>query len=317
MEVPTLKLALIGAGYVAEEHLKAINILEGLEVELIYSRTLQKANLLGKKFSIPCVVSQLDTFLQKAKELDGILITVSPESMYQICKILLPLKVPLFIEKPPGLSLEEIEELTEISLNFKTPNMVGFNRRFYSIFHKGLSKIDEYGGLIGINIEGHERFWKYQDSLNDEVKSSWIYANSSHTIDLIDFFVGELEELYVNSSSIQGNIKDQFSVSFKSLNGVIGNYTSYWLSPGGWSVSLYGKGVSVIFKPLEKGVWIDSYFQEHDLEPEEYDLEIKEGFYNQIKSFKSLIQNGKLSWPAVSLKDSMRTMKTIEKLLTD
>ena len=40
MEVPTLKLALIGAGYVAEEHLKAINILEGLEVELIYSRTL-------------------------------------------------------------------------------------------------------------------------------------------------------------------------------------------------------------------------------------------------------------------------------------
>ena len=313
----SLKLALIGAGYAAEEHLKAIDIVEGLEVNLVYSRTLQKANFLAKRFSIKSVVSELDSFLSLAKELDGILITVSPENMFEICKILMPLKIPLFIEKPPALSLKEMEELVENSLEFETPNMVGFNRRFYSIFHKGLEKINEHGGLIAMNIEGHERFWRYQDSLNHEVKNSWIYANSSHTIDFIDFFAGELEDLYVNSSSIQKGIKDQFSVSFKSKDGIIGNYSSYWLSPGGWSVSLYGKGVSVIFRPLEKGIWIDSDFKQNLIEPEKYDMEVKEGFYKQMLAFKSLLETGELDWPAISLKDSMRTMRTIESFLSD
>ena len=313
----SLKLALIGAGYAAEEHLKAIDTVEGLEVKLVYSRTLQKANFLAEKFSIKNVVSELDSFLILAKELDGILITVSPENMFEICKTLMPLKIPLFIEKPPALSLKEIEELVENSLEFETPNMVGFNRRFYSVFHKGLKKINEHGGLIAMNIEGHERFWRYQDSLNHEVKNSWIYANSSHTIDFIDFFAGELEDLYVNSSSVQKGIKDQFSVSFKSKDGIIGNYSSYWLSPGGWSVSLYGKGVSVIFRPLEKGIWIDSDFKQNLIEPEKYDTEVKEGFYKQMLAFKSLLETRELDWPAISLKDSMRTMRTIESFLSD
>jgi len=315
--LPSLKLALIGAGYAAEEHLKAIDIIDGLEVNLIYSRTLQKANSLSEKFSIKSVVSELGSFLSSAKELDGILIAVSPENMFEICKTLIPLKIPLFIEKPPALSLREIEELAENSLEFQTLNMVGFNRRFYSIFHKGLKKIKEHGGLIAINIEGHERFWKYQETLSHEVMNSWIYANSSHTIDFIDLFAGELQDLYVNSSSIQNGIKDQFSVSFKSKDGIIGNYSSYWLSPGGWSVSLYGKGVSVIFRPLEKGIWIDSDFKHHLIEPEKYDVEVKEGFYKQMLAFKKLLQTGNLDWPAISLKDSLRTMRNIESFLSD
>ncbi len=311
----SFKLAIIGAGYIAEEHLKAVDLVEGLEVDLIYSRTSLKASSLAKKFSIKHVVTELDSFINLAKELDGILITVSAENMFKICNDLLPLKIPLFIEKPPALSLAEMDTLVNTSLLYKTPNMVGFNRRFYSIFHKGLKKINEYGGLVALNIEGHERFWLYEDSLDPEVKNSWIYANSSHTIDFIDFFVGDLENLYVNSNSIQKEIKDQFSVTFKSREGVIGNYSSYWLSPGGWSISLYGKGVSVIFRPLEEGIWIDSEFKQHSIEPEKYDLEVKQGFYMQMLAYKNLLETGKLDWPAVSLKDSMRTMKTINELL--
>ena len=78
---------------------------------------------------------------------------------------LLPLKIPLFIEKPPALSLEEMDKLVQTSINYNTQNMVGFNRRFYSIFHKGLEIINENGGLVALNIEGHERFWKYKDAL--------------------------------------------------------------------------------------------------------------------------------------------------------
>ena len=95
----SFKLAIIGAGYIAEEHLKAVDLVEGLEVDLIYSRTSLKASSLAKKFSIKHVVTELDSFINLAKELDGILITVSAENMFKICNDLLPLKIPLFIEK--------------------------------------------------------------------------------------------------------------------------------------------------------------------------------------------------------------------------
>ena len=146
----SIKLALIGAGFIAEEHLKAIDAVEDLEVDLIYSRTSSKANSLSKKFSILEVVNDKDSFLSLAKKRDGILVTVSAENMFEVCTELLPLKIPLFIEKPPALSLEEMDTLVQTSINYNTLNMVGFNRRFYSIFHKGLEIINDYGGLVAI-----------------------------------------------------------------------------------------------------------------------------------------------------------------------
>ena len=38
-------------------------------------------------------------------------------------------------------------------------NMIGLNRRFYSVFDQGMKIIRKHGKLLGILIEGHERFW--------------------------------------------------------------------------------------------------------------------------------------------------------------
>ena len=77
---------------------------------------------------------------------------------------------------------------------YKVKNMVGLNRRFYSIFKKGKNFLEKNGGIKGFVIEGHERFWKIKKLRNRQVYNNWIYANGIHTIDLIRFFGGEIRD---------------------------------------------------------------------------------------------------------------------------
>ncbi len=77
---------------------------------------------------------------------------------------------------------------------------------------------------------------------------------------------------------------------------------------------LYGDGVSVEFKPLENGVWIDKNFVQHPIEPDECDKKFKPGFYQQMIAFLNLVRGEKLAWPMLDLEGSYKTMVLAEKI---
>ena len=57
------------------------------------------------------------------------------------------------------------------------------------------------GKIFGILIEGHEKFWKIKKIINQKLIDKWIYANSSHTIDLLRFFGGEFQKVHTLKNS--------------------------------------------------------------------------------------------------------------------
>ena len=250
----------------------------------------------------------------KAK-LDGIMVLVSANQIYNVVCNLIMLKIPLFIEKPPGLNLKQSQKLANLSLKYDLKNMVGFNRRYYSHFHKGIKIIEDSGGLLGISVTGHERFWNIATNTFDEkIKQNWIFANSTHTIDLLRFFGGKIIKQHSFSNSIEHKNNDQFVTSIKFKSGALGTYTSHWYSPGGWSVILYGYGKTVTFKPLEEGYWNDRDMNTFSIEPDSVDLKYKQGFHGQLRGFINLINNGKLDWPGVDLNEAFKTMSLAKKI---
>lgn len=308
-----VRLAIIGAGYIAEEHLKVINKIPNLEVDLLISRSMKKVNKLARKFKIRRKSNNMKDLFDSYDDLDGILNLVSADNIFDVSKDLIPFKIPIFIEKPPSLKIKQAIYLSDLAKKHKTLSMVGFNRRFYSIYQKGIDLINKNGRLLGINIEGHERFWKIKGHVSEEIRNQWLFANSSHTIDLLNFFGGDIDKISIYKNSLIEKNGDQFSASMKFKSGALGNYSSNWYSPGGWSVSLFGEGITVIFKPLEKGVWIDKNFKEQEILPSKDDVIFKEGFYNQMLCFKKLILTKKLNLPGISLQESLKTMQLIEK----
>jgi predicted dehydrogenase len=237
---------------------------------------------------------------------------VNAENIFDVTKKIIPFKIPIFLEKPPGISLSETMTLYRLSKKYHTKNMVGLNRRFYSLFHKGINIIKKHGKLLGILIEGHERFWKIKNKSRKLFKK-WIYANSIHVIDLFRFFAGNTKKVY-SIKNILPNNNNQYSSTIKFKNGVVGTYISHWFSPDGWSVTLYGNKVTVKFRPLEKGYWINDKFVKHKLNLSQEDKFFKPGFYNQMICFKNLIRKKKLKWPGQSLKDAVLTMKLIKQI---
>jgi len=194
------------------------------------------------------------------------------------------------------------------------PNMVGYNRRYYSIFLKGLDIIRGQGALLGVAIEGHERFWKIAGQLNDDIRDRWIYVNSTHTIDLLRFFGGELVNVHALKNSHLEERGDQFTAVMEFESGALGSYISHWYSPGGWGVRLFGEGVTVEFKPLEEGKWSGQDLVEHSINLDDVDSRYKPGFFRQMEAFGKMVQTGTLEWPGVDLKEACKTMSLAKKI---
>ena len=303
-----MKIGIIGAGNIAEEHLKVISSIKSISVSSIYSRTKKKSDILAKKYKIKNVHPTLDNFIDNCS-CDGIYILVSASQIYNITKKLIPINIPLFIEKPAGLIPSQTLELLKLSNKYKTLNMVGYNRRFYSIYEDCIKLIKNPKEISNIVVEGHERIWKIPKKTNNSVKQNWIYANSTHTIDLLRFFGGDIKKV-TNMSKKNNNYLS--IINFK--NGIIGEYFSNWNTPSGWSVKIYSKNFYINFSPLEKGYYIDKQFNKKFFKEKKYDKKYKPGFYMQTISFISLIKNKINKWPSVNLDDVYKTMKLAEKI---
>ena len=313
-----IRIGLIGAGWVAREHLKVIKDIDSLEAVGITSRTLSKAEDVAREYNIAVCADSVDALIEETLP-DALMVLVSEDQVAGVAEAVIPCGLPLFIEKPAGLTPADNLRLAELAREYKTPTMVGFNRRYYSIFHKGLEVIRAHGPLLGLVVEGHERMWRIREGkkFSEDTIREWIFANSTHTIDLLRFFGGEPQRL----SSIAHRYKeprgDQFAAIMEFESGAIGQYNAHWYSPGGWRVVLYGDGVTVEFKPLENGRWTDKNFKTDDIQPDEVDVKYKPGFFRQMEAFGKLARTRTLERPALDCQGAYQTMRLAQQIARD
>jgi predicted dehydrogenase len=306
-----IRIGIVGAGFAAGKHLEVFDALDRFEVAGITSRTRARAEaLVAQRKKIMCY-DTLGQMMAAKDRPQALLVAVTEDQMVVAGEQALSYGVPVFFEKPAGLTPEENLKLAEIAEKKNIPTMVGFNRRFFSVFHKGMDIIKQAGPLFGVAVEGHERIWKVWKSgkFSSDIMGDWIFANSTHTIDLLRFFGGDVKSIKALAARRKGEARgDQFASVLELESGAIGNYHAHWNSPGGWRVVLYGDGVTVEFKPLESGRWTDKTFEPHEIEPDEVDKKFKPGFYRQMVAFADLVETGKKAWPVQDLRGSYATM---------
>lgn len=314
----TVRLAVIGAGNIAPKHLEAVTGHPLARAVGVFSRTRGEAEALAGRFAIPVVADSAQDLVERARP-DALMILVSPENMFEVSVQALDFGLPLFLEKPVALTVDQARGLRDLALERKVPVQVGYNRRHYSIFHKGLQVIREHGPLYGIQVEGHERFFKVRPSglFSEESLRAWLHVNATHTIDLLRFFGGEPETVHALASAFKEPGGDQFAAALRFPGGTVATYTANWHSPGGWRATLYGEGVTVDFKPLEKGIWTDTAFVSHDIEPEAWDRDYKPGFYGQLDAFLGAVRSGLVDAPSQDLDGTLKTMILAETLVRD
>ena len=280
---------IIGAGNIAAEYDK---VLTSLGTEFItIGRGEESAVKYEGQTGHSVVRGGLKSFLvSKPGMPDGTIVAVPTTLLASTCIELMNYGVRrIFCEKPGFCKPEELDEVYKLSKQTNTEIFYAYNRRFYASVLKAEDIIKEDGGLASFNFEFTE--WGHVIAATGhpkEVKENWMYANSTHVIDLAFFIGGDpIEWNAYAKDELDWHKPVNFSGAGITKKGVLFNYQANWNAPGRWAVELLTPLHRIYLKPMEslqlqdKGS-VKVYPVEID---DRLDKEYKPGFYLETKAF--------------------------------
>jgi predicted dehydrogenase len=309
-----LKVAVIGAGNIAEKHLEVLRAFSDVELAAICSRGNPRINALAEKFGIRDKFTDYRIMLDTVFA-DAVLVLVSAMQIVPVAAECLKRGIPTLLEKPPGLSANEAESLAQIANETGCLNMVALNRRFYSVVQRAREEILSVGPLVSVLVEGPERLAEVKavGIHPPEIIEGLLFANGIHCIDLLRYFGGDVDHISATSNRWDEQQDNSFDALIKFHGGTTGHYISHWISPGSWSVTLYGKGRRISLNPLEKATLTEADRSEKLLPVANVDVEFKPGLYAQNRFFLDCVKEKRdITYPAADLVDAVKTMRLIE-----
>ncbi len=303
-------IGIIGTGLISQEYInifKKINV----NVQIVCARKKKKLKEFCSKNHILKSTTEIDQLMNE--KLDGVVVCISPESSLLIAKKLSKFKGKILFEKPVGLNLEQTEQIYKL-FKRKKNFFVALNRRFYqsTILAKKLLQNSKKKKFVSIYDQENTIAAKKNGHHKLTIKN-WMYANSVHLVDLINFFV--------NSKIIKiknKKIKFKNSLIFESIinfkNGDIVEFKSFWNMPAPWKIDISNEKIFIQLMPIE----IISYrtnLKKVDIKDFKFDKEdqnFKPGFFLQSQHFKKELKNIKNN--LVNLKQYRQTVLLINKI---
>ena len=140
------RVALLGAGYIADWHAQCIRTVAGVTLVAVCDRALVKAHALAGKFGIPKVYGSLEEMLA-AEPLDAVHVLLPPDRHFDASRTLLESGIDVFLEKPMCDRADDCDELVRIAAAHGKRLGVGHNFLFAPIYERLRSDIRN--GLLG------------------------------------------------------------------------------------------------------------------------------------------------------------------------
>lgn len=308
---------IVGSGYMAREYGK---VLKSLEIGFfVVGRSSDSCMEFERDTGIEAIQGGIQNYLNCGNQsTDTAIVCTSVEQLASSTMLLIRHGFKnILVEKPAGLSSIELEELLREADSYGANLFVGYNRRFYTSTLSAMDIIKQDGGVSSFHFE----FTEWSNTIaplpfDKSVKNKWLFANSSHVIDLAFFLGGKPVQLACFSG---GELSWSECSSVYTGAGIteLGSFFSYcanWNAPGRWSVEALTKYSRLYFKPMEKLQIqkLDSVqVQELELD-DRLDMDYKPGLYRQIEAFLGLDQKYRSN--LIGIKEQLEMMKLYERI---
>ena len=285
-----IRVLLVGAGNMGKAYAK---VLKAQNIEFsTFTRSEKTAQQFREETGCDVVSGDLQSFLSKASgKFSHAINAVNVENLEAVTLSLLNAGInKILVEKPLGLSADSIATLNDKVKELSAAVYVAYNRRYYASTAKALEIIKEDGGLKSLLFEFTE--WKTRIDFSrypDIVREKWLYANSSHVIDLAFYFAGMPKCWSSYSGRANNGEDDVFVGSGLTEKNVFFSYASNWDAPGRWGVELLTNKHRLYLRPMEKLSIqkINSVAIEEVPIEDALDVEFKPGVYCEVEDFLS------------------------------
>ncbi len=295
----------------ANEHVKALKDIDGVDVVAICSRGIGRASDLAQQYQIPAVYDSLSSMYEK-HEPDGVIVAVPELKTLDILSEACRFPWKILVEKPIGYNYEQAKEISAIvGKNYRNV-FAALNRRQYSVTVEVINQLSKVSGSRIVIVNDQE---DPENALADKkplpVVENWMYANSIHLIDYFTLFCrGALTS--VNRIVPWKGIRSEFVLcELEYDSGDKGVYSAYWNRPSPWSVSISTKEKWWEIRPLEACMSISRSSRVPDpIAKSRWDIEFKPGLRLQADKFIRHLKGDNVNLP--DLRQSLNTMKLIK-----
>ena len=288
------RLALVGYGRIAPQHLKVFRAL-GCDIVASCNRSEAGRAKASDEGGIANTYASIPEMVDNEKP-DGIVCCASFDQMAGAAREILPLGIPTLLEKPPGISVAETAELAELADRHGTPTMVALNRRQYSVIRQAVADAGGFESITAVFVDWSEDARAFlENGFSVEQASKLIFANSLHGLDLLTFLAGAVPDPQVLAHNVGGPLRWMMSLQGVSARGALVSFQSTWDSPGRWRVAFCCPGRRYTFAPLETCTVGQAGTREtRSIEPEPCDQEFEAGFHRQASTFLETIATGQV-----------------------
>jgi predicted dehydrogenase/nucleoside-diphosphate-sugar epimerase len=193
----TRRVALVGAGWIADAHAEVLTGLEGVEIAVVCDPDRARAEALARRFGIARVVASIDEIAPG--EIDVAHLLVQPPLHEPLARALLERKIGVLVEKPLALSAAAARALTELAARRGVSLAVNHNFVFHPAFARLRAQVA--AGAIGrvehVRVElsvplsqleaGAFGHWMFLEPRNI------VYEQGVHPLSLVHALLGRVE----------------------------------------------------------------------------------------------------------------------------
>ena len=172
-----LRVAIVGCGKVADQHVHAIHRIPDCSIVALCDRELLMAKQLGERFGVLQCFSNLQEMLQTASP-DVVHITTPPQSHFSVAKKCLEAGTHVYLEKPFAVTAEEAESLIELAESRGLKITAGHNYQFTLEMLEMRRLVGQ--GFLGGRPVHLESYWSYD--LGDVSYVGPVLGNRSHWV---------------------------------------------------------------------------------------------------------------------------------------
>lgn len=236
-----LRIALIGAGVMGRQHYQHLKNLPDARLCAVADPGPQAA-----AFAVECGVAYFADHRRMLDEARPQAVVIANPNTLHLSTALdcIAAGVPVLLEKPVGVHLDEVRELVAASAGAGVPVLVGHHRRHNPLIARARELVQD--GSLG-RLTTVTALWQLQkpDSYFDipwrrEPGAGMLLTNLIHDLDLLRHLCGEVSEVQaITSNGVRGFAnEDSAVVLLRFANGALGTLTGSDAVAAPWSWEL-------------------------------------------------------------------------------
>ena len=306
------RIAIIGAGVIAREHLLAFRDLENILIVGISAPTSARSHRLAEEFDIKIICNDVKTLWEKTRA-DAVVVAVPILNTYEVCEDVFVHDWISLVEKPIGYNLAEAAALASLASAKSHQCFIALNRRhFGSTLHlKNLLTANTSNRIIRVNDQ-EDQAQGVAAGHPTSVIQNWHFANSIHLIDyFLQFGRGKISRVTREIKHQEARLS-HVSAEIEFSSGDKGFYEAIWNAPARWSVQVELDSLIAELKPLEQARITRKGSQTDELPIDSLDKNFKPGFKRQAELFINQVRGDSTQNKLPTLSDSLETMRLID-----